>query len=46
VENCALDTNKYKNPSRGEYRCNFTASLPSEGIIYGVLLTFKIVDKA
>ncbi|KDR14445.1 uncharacterized protein LOC110834486 [Zootermopsis nevadensis] len=46
VENYALDTSKHKNPPRGEYRANFTASLPSEGIIYGVLLTFSIVDKA
>jgi hypothetical protein len=46
VENRSLDTSTYTNPLRGEYRSNFTATLPSEGIIYGILLTFKIVDKA
>ncbi|PNF27838.1 hypothetical protein B7P43_G09175 [Cryptotermes secundus] len=48
VDNYAFDTNRYKNAPRGEYRANFTAYLPSESkpIIYGVDLTFKIVDKS
>jgi hypothetical protein len=46
VDNYSLNADKYGNPPRGEYRSNFTASLPSAGIIYGIVLTFKIVDKA
>jgi hypothetical protein len=48
VDKYTFDASRYKDVPRGEFLARFKAFLPKsdEQVIYGVDLTYKIVDKA